>query len=516
MSTHIPVLVVGAGPTGLALACELRRQGIECRVVDRAIDRPNHQARALTVWPGALEVLDRHGIAGQVTEAGVQMTGARYWSGDRTVALVRFPGVDMPMPICEPQPAVEGIMRTRLTDLGGRIEWNTELIDLTDGPESVTVELNGPEGPERLQADWVVGCDGTHSKVRELTGIQFDGQTYSGTYILGDGRITGDGPVNEVHYHLHPDGILVVVPLPDGDLRVFADGSRVGEADETPTQAQIQQLIDERSPYALRVQSLRWSTRFQVHQRRAATYRAGRCLLAGDAAHVHSPAGGQGMNTGIQDGDNLASKLALILRGAEAEPLLAGYEAERAPVATTVMRAAHQQTRMWGLRGRLGRGLRDLVLGRLSKAGVLENKIVPQLAQNDLDYRDSPAVGALGGRRAIGPDLADVTLTPTDGPAPIRLSKLLHEPRHTLLVVPGPGSADEVRDAVAAVGPLADRVAIRVLSSEEDLAELREFAPLIRPATWQPTGRLADCRLILIRRTAMSPRAARPGNRSAC
>lgn len=501
MTVTLPVLVVGGGPTGLALATELRRAGVECRVVDRAVDRPPHQARALTVWPGALDVMHRHGIAEQVVAAGLTMAASRYFSDRKLLATVRFtPGG--PVPVCEPQPVLEGIQRARLTELGVQVEWGTALIALRDTGDSVEVVLDGPAGQETLTASWVAGCDGASSTVRDLAGIEFTGKTYPRSYILGDGDIVGDVPRDEVHYTLHRDGVLVVVPLPEGGLRVFADATRLPGADHVDPDAplsiaQLQELADRRAPYPLEVRDLVWSTRFQVHLRRARRYRQGRVLLAGDAAHIHSPAGGQGMNTGIQDGAALGWRLALIARGvADPDGVLAGYQAERAPVAAQVMRSSDQQTRMWGVRSWAGRRVRDMVFARMGRNGFLERRVVPAMAQDDLDHTTSPAVGLHGGRRALGVGVADTTVGRPDGSS-VALRSLLAGPEHVLMLWPGTDLA-AARDAVATAAPLADRVRVLVMVP----AAAPEYADLplvVVPAGHVPHGPLAGCRSVLVR-----------------
>ncbi|MFC5829644.1 FAD-dependent monooxygenase [Nonomuraea insulae] len=491
----LPVLVVGAGPTGLALATELRRQGITCRIIDRSLDRPAHQARAVAMWPGALDVLARHGTAADVIDAGVRMTAARYWSGARNVATVRLGDWRNggPTMLGITQPAVESVMIAKLRELGVAVEWRTELVGLTDHGDRVDVRLDGPGGLEELSVAWVVGCDGAHSSVRELSGIPFAGRTYTQSFILGDGAVSGPVPSGEAHYHLHPDGVLVLVSLPGGELRVFADATTAGALDTAPGVEDLQRLADERAPYRLEIKDLRWSTRFPVHMRQAAAYRSGRCLLAGDAAHVHSPAGGQGLNTGIQDAANLGWKLALILNGhGDAEQLLDSYEAERSPVAAQVLRAAHQQTRLWTVRSPVARFLRDTLLGLLGSAGLLERRFVPALTQDDLDYSKSPVVGSRGGRRAIGArGLPDVTVTPLRGGDPVLLSSLLADPRHTLLVMPGMDPLTLLPD----LEPLSDRVVPRVLVSKGSAYG----EPYRVPGGFAAQGPLRGAKLILVR-----------------
>ena len=512
MTVALPVLVVGAGPTGLALATELRRAGVACRVIDRATDRPMHQARALTVWPGALDVLRRHGVAEDVVAAGLTMATSKYFSGGKLLAAVRF-GSGGPVPVCEPQPVLEKIQRARLAELGVVVEWGTELIALRDKGDVAEVVLDGPAGQETLAASWVAGCDGASSRARELAGIAFTGKTYPRSYILGDGDIAGPVPRDEVHYTLHRDGVLVVVPLPEGGLRVFADATRMpGAGDVDPdaplTTGQLQALADQRAPYPLEVRSLVWSTRFQVHLRRAERYRAGRVLLAGDAAHIHSPAGGQGMNTGIQDGANLGWRLALISGGAaDEERVLAGYEAERAPVAAQVMRSSDQQTRMWNVRSPIARAVRDRALARMGRTGYLETTVMPAMAQDDLDYTASPAAGPHGGRRAIGTGIEDVELRSLDrAAAPVSLRSVLDAPLHTLLLWPaGPADLAAARTVLASAPP-ADRLQVRLLLTADVASGLADGVDtgdhkhvLVVPDGHAPHGPLAGCRAVLVR-----------------
>lgn len=505
-----PVLVVGAGPTGLALATELRRNGVPCRVIDQASERPVHQARAVAMWPGALDVLARQGTADAVIDAGLRMSAARYWSGGRNVATVRLPQRPdgMPTLLGITQPAIEEVMVKRLHELGVAVEWRTRLETLTDHGDRVEVRLAGPDGAvEEMTASWVVGCDGAHSTVRELCGIEFGGLTYSAGYMLGDGEIDSRVPPGEAHYHLHPDGVIVLVTLPGGLLRVFADATTVGSLDTAPTREELQELADRRMPYRLTIHDLRWSTRFLVHMRQAARYRSGRCLLAGDAAHVHSPAGGQGLNTGIQDAANLAWKLSLIMKGAAADPerLLDSYEAERSPVAAEVLKATNLQTRLWNVRAGIGRAVRDTVLTALDRAGVLQRRIVPSLTQEDLDYRRSPAVGQRGGRRAVGPrGLPDTDLLPVGEGPHLSLRSLLADHRHVLFVLAGASGADAAKvEAVRqAVAPLGDLVKTYVLLEQDKPGADGEWAgpdAYLLPTGYAPAGALRGCRLVLVR-----------------
>ncbi|WP_280272605.1 FAD-dependent monooxygenase [Nocardia wallacei] len=497
------VLVVGAGPTGLALATELRRHGISCRIIDRAESRPAHQARALTMWDGAFDVLRRQGTADRIRSRGIAMTAARYFSRGRSVAAIEFgPDSGNPAaPVIVTQPAVESVMIERLGDLGAEVEWRTALVDLVDRGDSVEVTLERDGSAEQVSVSWVVGCDGAHSVVRERMGIPFEGSTYRQRFALGDGHITAAVPPGEAHYHLHPNGVLVVVPLPDGQVRVFADVSRTADASEEALSiAELQRIADERAPYPIRIHELGWSTKFPVHMGQAARYRRGRCVLAGDAAHLHSPAGGQGLNTGIQDAANLGWKLAAVIGGG-AETLLDSYEAERAPIAGQVVRAADLQTKLWTVPSAPGRAVRDLALSALSRSGLLARRLVPSLAQHDLDYRDSPAVTGKGGRRALGRALPEVDLIGPDGQV-VGLRELLDGPGHVLLVVLDRPCADGELDRVRAMSEqvsgagLSTRIVVSGTWSEGRLDTLETFTA---PAGYAPKLELEGCRLMLIR-----------------
>lgn len=505
MTGMVDVLVVGAGPTGLTLATELRRHGVSCRIIDRAANRPADQARALTMWDGALDVLARQGTAEAVRARGIPMTAAKYFSGGKVVAHVPFgpAAANSASPVIITQPSVESAMIENLRALGVSVHWQTALTGLTDNTDSVETTLTGPDGVETLSARWVVGCDGTHSAVRTLAGIDFQGSTYEQRYTLGDGDITAPVPPGEAHYHLHPDGVLVVVPLPDGQVRVFADATQLGAEDTAPSTADLQKLVDVRAPYPIKVRELTWSTRFLVHMRHAERFRSGRCLLAGDAAHVHSPAGGQGLNTGIQDAANLGWKLAAVLHGGvDSAILLDSYAAERVPIAQQVITAADRQTRLWTVRSGRGRWARDLLLSTLSRTGLLEKRLVPALAQFELDYRESPIVGSGGGRRGLGRAVPNVEVTGPDG-AVVALRSLLDAPGHTLLVVLGaqPSAADVrlLRQIPARIA--AYRIAIQVLVLAAGETGLEQVLPEVYhvPPGFALRAELAGCALVLIR-----------------
>ncbi|WP_412541181.1 FAD-dependent oxidoreductase [Longispora sp. K20-0274] len=334
------VLVVGAGPTGLTLAGMLAQHGVDVTVIDQLAEGAN-TSRAGVVHARTLEVLDALGVAENIVAAGLRSD--RFVLRDRDTVLVEVRFGDLPTKYPQmvfiPQFRTEEILSARLTALGGTVLRPRALVSL-DAATGVAVLDDGTE----IHARYVVGADGMHSKVREQAGIGFTGGSYPASFSLADVRLRGARPDVEAGLYFSRDGILVTAPLPDGTMRVVAT---VDDAPEVPDAAYVQGLLDTRGrrDHRLVVEEVTWGSRFRVHHRVADTYRAGRVLLAGDAAHVHSPAGGQGMNTGIQDAVPLAEALVAVLGGAP-ETVLDGYTASRRPVAEQVVAFTDRMTRV--------------------------------------------------------------------------------------------------------------------------------------------------------------------------
>ncbi|MET8701051.1 FAD-dependent monooxygenase [Kitasatospora sp. NPDC058032] len=458
------VLVVGAGPTGLTAACALLQHGVPVRLVDRR-ECFAAEPKALVMWSGALEALHRLGVADAVAERALPLTGASYWSNGRRLAGVSFgtlTGTRFPGPLCVPQPVTEELLYERLLGLGGRVEWATRATSVEAAGDRAVVRLESAGGAvETVAVPWLIGADGVRSTVREALGIPYEGSSYDREFVLGDGRIAGDLPPTEAQYHLSPDGVLVLVALPEGGHRIFFDlppGSRTGP----PDNAELQQLLDARGRGRWTVEETWWTSRFRVHTKVAATFRQGPVFLAGDAAHAHSPAGGQGLNTGVQDGFDLGWKLAAVLRGGD-PALLDSYDPERRPTSARAVRNSERQTRLWLLKPRPARALRDLLLGALSRSGALERRIVPELAQLDLDLTASPAVGrtpAPGGPTP-GRRLGDAPLRPMGGTGATSLHGYLATGRHTVLVA---GAGQEAATAAEEAATELTRRGVRDLA----------------------------------------------------
>jgi 2-polyprenyl-6-methoxyphenol hydroxylase-like FAD-dependent oxidoreductase len=344
------VLVVGAGPTGLTLAASLIERGIATTVVDRQSAGAN-TSRAAVVNARSLEVLAGLDVARRLVKEGVQAPLFSIRDRRRTLIPIDFSALptDYPYSLMVPQSTTERLLLDRLIELGGSVLRPKTLTAIEQDADGVTATF---DDGDVIRARYAVGADGMHSVVREQAGIGFHGGAYGESFVLADVRLTGEVPADEVILYWATAGMTVVAPLPCDIYRIVAP---VPDAPENPSAAYVQQILDTRGPGKGRmvVTGVIWGSRFRIHHRVADTYRCGRLLLAGDAAHVHSPAGGQGMNLGIQDAVALSETLAGVL-GGEPDSLLDEYSATRRPMARDVVTMTDRLTRLatlpWALR----------------------------------------------------------------------------------------------------------------------------------------------------------------------
>jgi len=408
MTTEHPILIVGAGPTGLTTACELLTRGVRCRIVDAAPPGTIKGSRAIGVSARSLEVFDDFGAATPLVELGVRSTGAVFYSHQSPIGHVTATSVRntrFPYMLTVPQPETERILEQRLRELGGNVERGVELRQLTQesGGDHVAAVLSRADGSsETVTASWVVGADGAHSIVRKQTGIGFEGGLARDAFVIVDVLASGGPPPGEGHYYFHPEGMSLVAPLPDGSYRLAATVRNKDEfTDSAAGLDRVRELYRRRIGADIQIRELRdagWGlATTHVRTRLADRYRAGRCLIAGDAAHLYGPVGGQGMNGGIQDAQNLAWKLALVWLGHANEALLDTYQAERLPAARAALAAADEQTRVGTMRPWAGRAVRDLLLRVGTKTGKLEQRVVPSLTQLEGRYPENPYFGAAHG-----------------------------------------------------------------------------------------------------------------------
>jgi 2-polyprenyl-6-methoxyphenol hydroxylase-like FAD-dependent oxidoreductase len=390
------VLVVGAGPVGLVAACELARRGVSVRVIDKRA-QPTDQSRAIAVHARSLDMFDRMGIVDEMVSTGIKATAMQLYAGQRKLFRVPLSDVDsaFPFTLTTAQTETERVLGEHLESLGVTVERGVELAALTQDNDEAHVTLRHGDGcTELVTVPWVIGADGAHSSVRKMVGTKLAGSFVGERFLLGDVDAEHSLDVDSMHTFFAPDGPVIVLPMAGGRMRFLAE---VHDAPGTPinmnpTQDELQAILDRRIG-GIRVVHSHWLTSFEIHHARVPAYRWGRVFLTGDAAHIHSPAGGQGMNTGMQDAFNMAWKLAAVIGGQAGQTLLDSYEAERIPVADGVIAFTDRLTRAGTLSG-MPRRIRDLVIRLLSQIPAARRFMAETAEEVNIAYRTSPiAVG---------------------------------------------------------------------------------------------------------------------------
>jgi 2-polyprenyl-6-methoxyphenol hydroxylase-like FAD-dependent oxidoreductase len=400
-----PVLVAGAGPVGLIMAAELARYRVPVRVIDKSPAR-SEKSKALAVWARTMELLDRAGCAEAFAAAGVHGTAMRIQAGQRQIAHVSLDGIASSFPylLLLPQSESERLLEAHLESLGGRVERNVELTGFAEAAGGVSCTLRHADGHiETAAASWLIGCDGAHSTVRHQLGMEFEGDTLETHFILADVHAAGlNTPATELAMFWHENGALIFFPIAPGRYRIIAD---IGtEPRHDPSLAEVQAIVDRRGPGGITLSDPVWLAGFRVNERKVKDYRAGRVFLAGDAAHVHSPAGGQGMNTGMQDACNLAWKLALVRHGLAGPGLLNSYSTERSPIAKQILAESGQMTRVATVRSHLLQDLRNLFAHQILGFSGVRHALADRLSELTIGYPESPlSAGSGAGLNGPGP-----------------------------------------------------------------------------------------------------------------
>jgi 2-polyprenyl-6-methoxyphenol hydroxylase-like FAD-dependent oxidoreductase len=433
------VLVVGAGPVGLTLALCLARSDVRSRVVDRA-PGPSLVSRATEIHARTLELFDALGIVDPFLAAGLAMRDVPFYSDGRLVATMGLGGISSPFPakLSLPQSETERLLLDHLGQAGVHVERGLELDLLEDRPDGVRARLRRPDGTlETVESAWLVGCDGSRSSVRRGAGIGFDGHDYPGRWGIVDAEVSG-WPYGDdrIPVFLGKDGFWAM-PLPGGRLRLYF--RHEGDA-PAPTAEETERLLARYVPAETRVLGVANAATFEIHFRVAERFRRGRTLLAGDAAHVCSPVGGEGMNTGIQDAANLAWKLGLVVAGRAAAGLLDSYELERRAVDRAAGEASEQAQAISQLADPDAAPGRDRALAE--EFATQASQLIATETNVDLlvTYRESPIVGSDGPRGQWGGTLPGERvrdagpLVDAEGNA-LQLRDVLRGYRHTLLVL---------------------------------------------------------------------------------
>jgi 2-polyprenyl-6-methoxyphenol hydroxylase-like FAD-dependent oxidoreductase len=401
------VFIVGAGPTGLMLANQLGRRGIRATIIDRH-SGPAQQTRAMAVQARTLEIYSKLGIAERAVELGRRGNGANMWARGRLIA--RIPLEEMgqgrspfPYVLMLGQDDNERIMGEHLRHWGIAVQWNTELVALRQEPSQVRLTLKDPDGSTRtISAAYVAGCDGARSAVRELNGIDFPGAPYEHVFFVADTQATGRMVPDELNVYLWRDGFHLYFPMHGPDRwRVIGILPRHLQGRSDLTFDDLVPSLRRETGMELSFKSCSWFSTYRIHHRRTERFRERRCFLLGDAAHVHSPMGGQGMNTGLQDAYNLAWKLALVVSQRADPALLDTYEAERLPVADRLLSTTDRAFRLVVSDTWLAGIFRTRILANIA-ALAMSRETVRQVAfrtisQIGIRYRKSPLSRTLGG-----------------------------------------------------------------------------------------------------------------------
>ena len=400
------VLIVGAGPVGLTLAAELARYNVRVRIIDRS-PKPTTTSKALVVWSRTLELLDRTGCSQAFLAAGLRAKGATIRNGAAVLGHTAFDDIASPynFALMLPQCDTERLLNEHLQQFGVTVEREVELKGFRQTPDCVEAHLvhaNGPE--ETIETPWLAGCDGAHSTVRHTLGLAFEGSAQGDDWLLADIRLHGQAqpPPDEIATFLHRNGPFVVFPIPGGRARIVATVGKAvpGQTRPEPTLTDVQALLDERTGGGFSVGRPVWLANFRINERKVAEYGQGRVFLAGDAAHVHSPAGGQGMNTGMQDAFNLAGKLAMVSRGEAGASLLDSYSPERSAVGDMVLRNATRMTDMGTLAHPAAQAARNLALRFMLGLHAVQERMATTMSEIDIAYANSPlSAGRHAGNR---------------------------------------------------------------------------------------------------------------------
>ncbi len=437
------VLIVGAGPVGLTMAIELARYGVKVRIIDKAAARTD-QSRALVVWSRTLELMERAGCSAALVNAGRQVTSVKIIADGRSVGQFTLSGIETKYPygLLIPQSETERILDEFLNGLGVKVERSVEVADFASSNDKVVSVLRLADGRrEMLETSWLIGCDGAHSTVRHMLGMIFHGETILIDWILADVALKNVPEKSEIIIIWHTDGLLALFPISENRYRIIADVGAIEEGAEPrpePSLAEVQGLLDKRFPGVQAADPI-WLSTFRINERKVRNYRSGRVFLAGDAAHVHSPAGARGMNTGMHDAVNLAWKLALVAQERAAEQILDTYTPERGPVAEEMLKISERAKNLAAEKGQFVQFLcnhtASLVLGFAPVRKAATNR----LSQISIGYPNSPLT--VQGKKFRGALTAGKRAPIREGEPPVGTGE---QPRFVLFAADGDTASAEL------------------------------------------------------------------------
>ena len=391
------VLIVGAGPVGLFLANECARRGVRWRLVESRSSQSEY-SKALAIFPRTLEIFDMAGIVDPFLQEANRVTSVSVVTHGRRLAHMRFTPEESPYPFIAmvPQNVTERLLVGELHRKGGDVEYETSFVSATEKDGYVTVTLDRKGEPIKLRASFVVGCDGAHSAVRHQLNLPFEGAEYDDSFMLADVETNETLPADELQ--LCPSELRPVAIFPISATRRRIVATIQDPESDAPSLDLVREILTQRAPSGFEARALHWSSYFRIHHRQVAQLRLGRMFVAGDAAHIHSPFGGQGMNTGLHDVWNLVWKLDLVLHGHGSEALLDSYSTERRPVIKHVIETTDFLTKAMGTPSKLAQLLRDAVIPMVSRLAPFHHAFVERLSELGVAYRGSPIVEGAGER----------------------------------------------------------------------------------------------------------------------
>jgi len=449
MGSHIPVLIVGAGPTGLLMACELARRGIAFRIIDIKAER-TLTANAVGIQPRTLELLDNLGLAHQFLKLGQACKAAHLHADGKDLARISFEHLDSfyHFILALPQSETERLLNAHLVEQGHTVERPLEFSALThedNRPLSCTLTSLDSNQQEILSCDWLLACDGANSRVRELCQIPFPGDDLSEQFIVANTDMSSFLSNSELHVFFNKGTLLLAIPLGAQHYRISVN------LHQSPRkflgEKEVKEMIQERSQGDYDVNAVSWISPFWIHSKIVKNLRHGPIFLAGDAAHVHSPAGAQGMNTGLQDAYNLAWKLAMVIQGQAPQTLLDSYQAERYPLLSGIVKYTETFTKIALHENPIVLKLRPWFFKVLNHFPLLAKKFSQRLTQLSLRYKNSAVIDYSSslGRQAPQPGerIPDVWINQTN-----RLHTYLRLPEHKLLLFTGLGASEKTLEKI--------------------------------------------------------------------
>ncbi len=391
------ILIVGAGPVGLFLANECARRGLRWRLVEEQAGQSRH-SKALAIFPRTMEIFDMAGVVAPFLEKANRVTSVVMMARDRVLAHMHFTPKETPYSFVAmvPQDVTEKLLLEELRQKGGDVEYETSFVSADPQSDFVDATLDHKGESRKIRASFVIGCDGAHSNVRKTMKLPLAGGEYEAAFMLADVDTNETFPADELQLCPSEFGPVAIFPMSATRRRIVATIEQTeGDA---PSLELVQRVLAQRGPSEMKVSNLRWSTYFRIHHRCAPQLRVGRLFIAGDAAHIHSPFGGQGMNTGLHDVWNLVWKLDLFLRGHGNERLLDSYSEERLPVIKDVIETTDHLTKVMGTPNKFAQALRDAVIPMVSRLAPFQHAFVQRLSELGIEYRGSPIIEGPGKR----------------------------------------------------------------------------------------------------------------------